>query len=447
MIGEKEAHKVCQQVLSQCGGLSAEVLMIAEDVALTHFSNCSVHECVVERKVSLNLQLLRGKRRGTAITHRLDADALIQLVARAKTDAETNPEDPDYPELPEPAVYTAVQAFDGQTAAYPAEKRQEKAAEACTLAKSQGVAALGGFSTGSGALFVANSRGLFASHASTFADFQMRVVSPDSSGWAHASARSAKELSVATLAQEAIEKARQGRNPQQLGPGIYPVILDAYAVEDLLLMLNYHGMSALDVYQGRSWMNDLLGKQAMDERVSIWDDGLDAEGMPMPFDFEGVPKQRVEIVQRGVVLGPVFDRYTAALMGKTSSGHAMPPSFRGKGPLATNLFMAAGEATLEDMIASTRQGLYITRFWSTRLARRQGCEVTGTTHDGVFWIEKGKIAHPVSDLCFNQSYVEALKGVEMVGKERRLLASEFGGMAVCVPALKIRAFNFTGPAV
>ena len=361
-------------------------------------------------------------------------------------DAETNPEDPDYPELPEPSHYATVQAFDAETANYPAAQRREMAGEACALAESQGLAASGGFLTGSGALFVANSQGLFASHASTNADFQMRAVGQDSSGWAHASGWSAKDIPVGLLAQEAVEKANRGRKPQRIEPGIYPVILDPYATEDLLQMLNYHGMGALDVYQGRSWMNEVLGEKAMDEQVSIWDDGLDAQGMPMPFDFEGVPKTRVDIVLNGVVMGPLYDRYTAAKMGKTSSGHAIPPGFRGKGPLATNLFMAGGEATLEEMIASTERGLYITRFWYTRLARRKGCEVAGTTHDGVFWIENGKIVYPVNDLRFSQSYVEALRGVEMVGKEQRLLASEFGGMAIRVPALKLREFNFTGTA-
>jgi PmbA protein len=446
MLGEKEARKVCQQALSQCDGLAAEVLIIAKDVSLTHFANCAIFESVVERKVSLVLQIFRGKRRGTATTHNLDSEGLTQVVARARMDADTNPEDPDHPELPEPVSYATVQAFDAETANYPTAQRKELAGEACSLAASQGLAASGGFLTGSGALYITNSQGLFASHASTNADFQMRVVGQDSSGWAHASGWRAKDIQVNLLAQEAIEKAKLGRNPQRIEPGVYPVILDPYATEDLLQMLNFHGMGALDVYQGRSWMNDVLGEKAMDEQVSIWDDGLDAQGMPMPFDFEGVPKTRLDIVLNGVVMGPVYDRYTAAMMGKTSSGHAIPPGFRGKGPLATNLFMAGGEAILEEMIASTERGLYITRFWYTRLARRKGCEVAGTTHDGVFWIENGKIAYPVNDLRFTQSYVEALKGVEMVGKERRLLASEFGGMAMRVPALKLREFNFTGIA-
>jgi predicted Zn-dependent protease len=114
------------------------------------------------------------------------------------------------------------------------------------------------------------------------------------------------------------------------------------------------------------------------------------------------------------------------------------------GPLAFNLFMAPGEASLEEMIASTERGLYITRFWYTRLVHPSDCVVTGMTRDGVFLITDGEISHPVKNLRFTQSYVEALNNVEAVGNETLLLAEGDGRMLFRVPALKIRAFNFTG---
>jgi predicted Zn-dependent protease len=156
--------------------------------------------------------------------------------------------------------------------------------------------------------------------------------------------------------------------------------------------------------------------------VSIWDDGLNSQGMPMPFDSEGVPKQRVDIVSKGVVKSPVYDRYTASKAGATSTGHALPPYFppfmRSIGPVGLNLFMAPGDSNLDDMIQSTKRGLYITRFWYTRLVHPRDCIVTGMTRDGVF----------------------------MVG-ETRLLKSEYGSHAKCVPALKLSSFNFTGITV
>jgi predicted Zn-dependent protease len=216
-------------------------------------------------------------------------------------------------------------------------------------------------------------------------------------------------------------------------------------------MLNLNGMGGQAVLDGRSWMNTRLGVQAMSPSVDIWDDGLDIRGLPLPFDFEGVPKRRVDIVSGGVIKGPVYDRMTAEKAGETSTGHALPPNLpaymRGVGPIALNLFMAPGRASLEEMIASTRRGLYITRFWYTRLVHPSDCVVTGMTRDGVYFIEDGEIAYPVKNLRFTQSYVQALAGVEMVSRETRLLKTEYGSRALCVPALKLASFHFTGRTV
>ena len=171
----------------------------------------------------------------------------------------------------------------------------------------------------------------------------------------------------------------------------------------------------------------------------------------MPFDTEGVPKQRVEIVSRGVVKGPVHDRATAEKAGAESTGHAVPPHFpsfmQTIGPSGLNLFMEPGEASLEEMISGTRKGLYITRFWYTRLVHPRDCVVTGMTRDGVYMVEQGEIAYPVKNLRFTQSYVDALANVESIGKDYRLLKSEYGSYAKNVPAIKLSGFNFTGVTV
>lgn len=195
-------------------------------------------------------------------------------------------------------------------------------------------------------------------------------------------------------------------------------------------------------------MLDRIGKQAMSEAVSIWDDGRDPEGLPMVFDCEGVPKRHLDIVRNGVVQGPVFDGKTAKRLGAASTGHALspflPPLARGFGPLAMNLRMAAGDAATEELIASTDKGLYITRFHYTRTVHPRDCVVTGMTRDGVFLIERGRLAYPIKDLRFTQSYVGALNAVERIGSETRLLTDDFIGMSVRAPAIKIKEFRFTG---
>jgi len=446
MLGEVEAHRVCQQILSQCECQAAEVLVLSEDLALTRFARNAIQNDETEQSVNLILRVMIGKRIGTASSSRLDDESLLLALGRAWTNAQTSPEEAEYLPLPEPVQYTPVEAFDPVTADNSPEQRAETVEEICALAENKALTASGVLATGSEEVAVVNSEGLRAYYASTKANFETIVTGEDSSGRTHAAAWRLEDLPVKALGIEAVENAGRGHKPKLVDAGEYTVVAGPHATEDMLQMLNYHGINAQDVYEGRSWMNDLIGERAMDEKVSIWDDGLDPLGLPMPFDFEGVPKQRVEIVQNGVVMGPVYDRQTAARLGKSATGHAMPPTFRGMGALAGNLFMAGGEASLEEMIHSTERGLYVTGFWYTHLMSPRGCLVTGMTRDGAFMIEKGKITHPVKNLCFTQSYVEALRNVEMIGKERRLMASEFGGITLCVPALKIRQFNFTGPA-
>jgi predicted Zn-dependent protease len=272
-------------------------------------------------------------------------------------------------------------------------------------------------------------------------------MSPDSSGRAQISSWKVTDVDGEALGKEAIHKAEQGREPRQVEPGEYAVVFDPYVTEDMLFNLSLYGMGARAVLDGRSWMNGLIGEKAMDARVSIWDDGRDPAGIPLPFDYEGVPKQRVEIVSSGVVKGPVYDRYTAHKAGTASTGHALPPNVREYSPLAINLFMAPGDSSVEEMIRTTERGLYITRFWYTRLAHPRGCVMTGMTRDGVFMIENGELAYPVKNLRFTQAYVEALNSVEAIGRQTRLLTSAYGLRGMSVPALKLSCFNFTGMTV
>jgi len=453
-FSKEEAKHLFDEILFRCstahsrnggtGQQAAEVIVMHGDSALTRFANNAIHQNVAERDTNVMVRFLLGKKLGTASTNRLDSRGLDDVVDQAKFNARVSPEDPAYPGLSEPAEYTPVSSFDVATAEFSAEDRARAVGIVCQLAAARDLNASGAFTTGSSVLAIANSQGVFAYHESTRTDFQTVVMSDDSSGRAHGSGWSIGQIKPETLARQAINKAERGRKPRQIEAGEYPVILDHYAAQDILQMLNFSGMGAQSVLEGRSWMAERIDQQLMHPSVSIWDDGLDLHGSPMPFDYEGVPKKRVDIVRDGVVLGPVYDRYTAQKAGKQSTGHSLPPTARGFGPIATNLFMKGGDGDVETMIASTKQGLYITRFWYTRPVHPRDCVITGMTRDGVFMVLDGEIAFPVKNLRFTQSYVEALANVVSIGKETHLLVGEMGGIAIRVPALKIEKFNFTG---
>ena len=447
MLGQQESLKICKQILGRCGKDPAEVLIFSEDDALTRFANNTIHQNVAQTDIKIIIRYIIGKRIGTATTNRLDSSALDEVVGRARLNAQASPEDPLYPGLSGPAQYQEIPAFDDATASYSPQARALSVREICNLSKSKDLNASGAFSTGYGEITIANTEGVNAYHTSTHADFQTVIMGEDSSGRAQRTAWRVQDIPVEELGKEAVHTAERGRNPHKIEAGEYTVVFDHYVTQDIISSLCFSGMGALSVLEGRSWMNDRIGQKIMSSQVSIWDDGLDPQGAPMPFDFEGVPKQKVDIVREGVVLGPVYDRYTGQKAGHASTGHALPPTARGFGPLATNLFMAPGTASLEEMIHSTQRGLYINRFWYTRVVHPRDCIITGMTRDGVFMIENGEITYPVKNLRFTQSYVQALADVEAVGRKTYLLASEFLSSVDCIPALKISRFNFTGSTV
>jgi PmbA protein len=444
VIEKQEAVDLCHHVLQRCQDTQAEVLLVAEDNYLTRFANNTIHQNVAEHNLNLIVRVIVDGRLGSAATNRRDTAGMDQVVEQARRNALASPPDPNFPGLAEPAAYQQVNDFDDRTAGYAPDARADAVGIVCRLAAEKSLNASGAFSTGARQIVVANTLGVFAYHPATQADFQVTVMGADSSGRAQASAWRVAEIPPESLGREAIRKAELGQGPRLVDPGEYPVVFDPYVTQDLVAMLNIHGMGAQAVLEGRSWMNDRLGQQVMSPLVHLWDDGCDLRGLPSPFDYEGVPKQKVEIVSDGVVIGPVYDRLTARKAGVSSTGHALAPNQRMFGPVAANLFMAPGSTGTEELIASTPRGLYITRFWYTRLVHPRDCTITGMTRDGVFMIENGELAYPVKNLRFTQSYLQALAEVEAVGVETRLLSQEFSSIASLVPALKISRFNFTG---
>jgi predicted Zn-dependent protease len=261
------------------------------------------------------------------------------------------------------------------------------------------------------------------------------------SAYAHAAGWRLAQIDFEALTRKAIGQALRSRNPRRVRAGEYPVALEPYAVLTLIEAMIEDGMGALAVQEGRSWMNGRIGRPCLSPQISIFDDALDPEGRPRAFDCEGVPKQRVRIVADGVPTSPVYDRVTAAREpGRASTGHAQPYDDEWDGPLPENLSLAPGDMTLEDMIRAVERGLYISRFWYVRETTPHNAGVTGTTRDGVWWIERGELAYPVTNLRFDQEMMDALRRVRGVGRERATLSGLYGVHRL--PALALESFRF-----
>jgi len=181
----------------------------------------------------------------------------------------------------------------------------------------------------------------------------------------------------------------------------------------------------------------------MGDNVTITDDGLSLTGIPLPFDFEGVPRQRVTLIDKGVAVGLCYDLATAAKEGKKSTGHALPPSYSG-GPVPLHLQLAPGDATVEEMIAALDGGLYVTRFhYVNGYVEPIQAVFTGMTRDGAYWVEGGRIKYAVKNLRWTESMLQAFSNIRMLGREPKLITGGDGEAAVA-PAVYFKDFNFTG---
>ncbi len=424
------------------GATQAEALVMAEDAALTRFANSEIHQNVAETNASLNLRFVSGKRVGVASTSRLDRDGLRRVAERAGQIARNVAEGDEVIALPTPdrPIPDLLVAFAEATAEATPELRADGARAVIAAADSAGVTAYGSFATTVETTAVANTLGIRSAGQRTWSQLLTVSMGPDGgSGYAEISAVDAARIDPSAIGREASERARAAANPVAIEPGEWPVVLTEYAVSDILDMLGYLGFSALAVQEERSFVE--LGKRVGSDLVDIWDDGSDAHGLPMAFDYEGVPKERVQLIEAGICKGVVYDAQRAAKDGVRSTGHGLPAP-NPWGPFPLNMLMGAGAASRDDLIGNLERGLLVTRFHYTNPVHPKLAIVTGMTRDGTFLIEGGKIVGPVKNLRYTQSYLDALGGVEAVGSERRCIKGFLG--ASVVPPVRIASWTFTG---
>lgn len=441
MIEPARLKEIVDGILSQSKADATEILVFVEDSQLTRFANSVIHQNVAETDMQVRIRAIVGRRQGVASTNDVRPEALALTLEQALQAARFQPERESEILLAKPASVEPIHAFSEATAGCSPRRRAEAVSAVCRLADTHGLVASGAFSTSVWGVAIGNSHGLFLHYVGTRAEFTTVIMSEDSSGYAESAAWDVDQLNTEALGREAIETALRSRHPRPMEAGEYPVVLKPYAVCDMLGTLGYIGLGALAVQEQRSFMAGQFGKRVAAPLVTIWDDGRDGRGLPMPFDYEGVPKQRVMLIENGVARGVVYDLETAAKEGRPSTGHGLPAP-NTLGPIPTNLFMAAGDSSLDELIESTERGLLVTRFHYTVPVHEKLTVTTGMTRDGTFWIEKGEIAYAVKNLRFTQSYIEALDRVELVGRDTRLM--EFGDGGILAPAVKIGAFRFTG---
>ena len=194
-------------------------------------------------------------------------------------------------------------------------------------------------------------------------------------------------------------------------------------------------MNARPADEGRSFLSKKgggikLGDKIFDERINFYTDPWHNEVPAAPWTPDGQARKKMDIIRNGVVKNIFYDRYWASQKNVESV------------PFPGNAIMDGGTASLEDMIRDTKRGILVTRFWYIRTVDPQTLLYTGLTRDGTFFIENGRIKHPIKNFRFNESPVIMLNNLETLGKQVRVSAGG-GGVNFFLPYMKLRDFTFT----
>lgn len=449
MIGKTEARKIVDMVVKQSKADQIEVSLLNHDQALTRFANNYIHQNVSESNTSISIRVIFGKKIGTAATNSLEEEKIKQTVAWAEKIAQFQRENDDFVSLPKAKqdAYPNVNAFSEHTEQFSAQDRAQVVAEIVKVANKNSLNTFGSVSKGTAEMCVGNSLGTFA--YSIYGDVFCNVVmaSDDSTGYAQAGARDVQTVDFKHLAETAAHKALMSKSPVDIAPGRYTTIFEPLAASEFLQYLAYYAFNARLFQEGRSFLTGKLGSRIIDERITVIDDPLADNGFSFPFDFEGVPKQKLVLIQNGVAQNVVYDSLTASKENKVSTGHALgaPNPF---GPVPLNVVMKPGTRSLDDMISVTDKGILVTRFHYTNVIDPHKLTFTGMTRDGTFLIEKGKVTRGVKNLRFTENIIEVLNRVEALSNKTELVADDPGygdrfATGIVTPAVKIKDFTFT----
>lgn len=446
MLGEKKLQKIVKMVLSVTQADEVEMVVIASTMGLTRFASNLIHQNLSRKNIHVNLRVVEDKRIGVASGNlnfwqeKLAKEDLKRIADQALLIAKNQPPDPHFISLPGPAKYPKIKSFSEKTASFSVQDRAKIAGRVIKLAEKKKLFAFGAVETGVNEIAVANSNGIFAYFPETYSSLNITMMRSGHSGYAASLASNVENLEVEKTARRSAQKALLGKKKFELKPGQYEVILESPAVNEMLTYLAYLGLGARSFHEGRSFLSGKLGQKVMGENITIWDDALDARGFPIPFDFEGVPKEKIVLIEKGVAKKVVYDSYLAAKYKARSTGHGLlaPNTLDA---LAGHLRVKPGEKSVQELISQVKRGILVSRLWYVN-AHHHNLMITGLTRDGTFLIEKGEVIGPIRDLRFTQSIPEAFSKVSGVSKETKVERGWTG--ANLVPVLRVSQFNFTG---
>lgn len=269
-------------------------------------------------------------------------------------------------------------------------------------------------------MFIANSRGLSKSYQAGSCSIGVGVVAEKGdqrhTGREFCSRRYFADLeSLESIAAEAAKKAYEMLDPQMVPTQRAAVIFDPAVARSIIGGI-ITAINGNRVQQGASFLQDAMDEQFASELLTLVDDGLRPKGLgSKPFDGEGVPTATRTLVEKGVLRGFLYNTYAANRAGVVSTGNASRGGFTSLPGISThNLYVEAGPHKAEDIIANTSRGLLLKGVTGYGINPVNGNYSGGASG---FWVENGRIVHPVQGLTIAGSANDILHNIDMMADD------------------------------
>ena len=443
MIGEQQILALLKSVIDRSSAERTELVYMGGRSGLTRYTKSAIHQNVIEEDTRVYVRVADGKRLGVVSINKMDEEELVRAAAQALESARHQPENPYFEDFPKPAQYQKTKTYFEATAEFSPIARAEIMKKIFAQADRLGFEVAGAFTSGEGEIAVLNSNGLSAYQPLTHANIAIVPVSENGMSRSGASSHDVSTIDFEAVAAKGLERCAMNKDQQEIPVGQMDVILEPSCLAEVIMWMGFIAFGSNSFIEGRSFMADKLGERSMGENITIYDSILEPEAQGLPFDFQGFPKQKVVLIERGINRGVVFDMMSANQAKTRPTGHGLPPGMP-HGAIPWNVCLEPGDSSLEEMIASCRRGLLVTNFhYVNGFLDPKKALMTGMTRYGTFLVEDGKIKHAVKNLRWTESMLRAFSNVKAISREREVISDEGGSFAV-MPAVYVKDFTFTG---
>jgi PmbA protein len=394
------------------------------------------------------VRLVSGNRVGFAFTTDMTPDGLNQVVESARTNARYATED-EAAGLPDRPAQKAEALAGLVDPAQPDVSVEEKVAFALELERAtreyEGVKAVeeAAYSDSDTQIAIATSTGISGSYRRTDAWCYSIAIAGSGDdqemGFDFGLARGIGSLDAQAIAERSAHKALDVLGANKIPSARMPVVLDPYVAGQFLGVLS-QALTGEAVQKGRSLFAGKIDQEVASSKVSLVDDGrLDGAPGSSPWDAEGVPTQRTEIILGGALKSFLYDSTSARREGRDSTGNASRAGFKSRPhPSATNLAFDPTGETASQILRDAGRALLVLDFHGVHSGANA---VTGDFSVGATGrvLENGEPGAPVKEITVAAPMLDILKGIVAVGDDTRWLpfGGSYGGATTLVAEMTV----------